>query len=144
MSWRSIVLASTWCLTSLLAPGQEQSEGPANEKAQKTFKEASESERKHDMHWALEGFKKADKQDGGHCLACQRQVIKYGVELGEWKTAELAAEEMVAEAQGERDTAIAHYQFAVVLMDEGLQKHKNELFAHSHEEITKALADYSN
>src|ERR1700704_600349 len=91
MSWRSIVLASTWCLTSLLAPGQEQSEGPANEKAQKTFKEASEFERKHDTHWALEGFKKADKQDGGHCLACQKKMIKYGIELQDWKTAETAA-----------------------------------------------------
>src|SRR5258707_5769146 len=36
--------------------------------------------------------------------------IKYGVELAEWKTAELAAEEMVAGAQGEKNTAIAHYQ----------------------------------
>jgi thiol-disulfide isomerase/thioredoxin len=142
MRFARISLALACVLTPVLA--QEMNEGPTNEKAQKTYKEAFEYLHQHRKEWALEGFKKADKQDGGHCLACQRQMIKYGVELGEWKTAELAGEEMVAEAQGERDTAIAHYQFAVVLMDEGLQKHKNEFFAHSHEEITKALAAYAN
>src|SRR4029077_11668027 len=39
---------------------------------------------------------------------------------------------------------IAHYQFAVVLLDEGQQRHKEELFARAHEEITKALAAASN
>lgn len=142
MRFACISLALACVLTPVLA--QEMNEGPTNEKAQKTYKEAFEYLHQHRKEWALEGFKKADKQDGGHCLACQRQMIKYGVELGEWKTAELAGEEMVAEAQGERDTAIAHYQFAVVLMDEGLQKHKNEFFAHSHDEIAKALAAYAN
>jgi peroxiredoxin len=66
------------------------------------------------------------------------------VELGEWKTAELAAEEMVAGAQGEKNTAIAHYQFAVVLLDEGIQKRKDELFVRSHEESAKALATVAN
>jgi len=47
--------------------------------------------------WALDSFKKADKEDGGNCLACQKQMIKYGRELGEWKAAELAVEEMVSQ-----------------------------------------------
>ena len=55
MSLRGIVLASVfWCCCLTLLLGQEQGEGPTNEKAQKTFKEASELERKHDAHWALE------------------------------------------------------------------------------------------
>jgi len=72
--------------------------------------------------------KKADKQDGGHCLACQKQMIKYGEELGEWKTAELGAEEIVAQAQGPKDTALAHYQLALVLLNEGMQRHKDDIF----------------
>ncbi|HXN23055.1 MAG TPA: TlpA disulfide reductase family protein [Candidatus Dormibacteraeota bacterium] len=138
----SITLALSCVLTPVLA--QEKTDGPTNEKAQKTYKEALASLHEHRIESALEGFKKADKQDGGHCLACQKQMIKYGVELGEWKIAELAAEEMVAGAQGERDTAVAHYQFAVVLMDKGLQKHKDEFFARAHEEISKALAAHAN
>jgi hypothetical protein len=93
---------------------------------------------------AFEDFKKADNQDGGHCLACQEQMIKYGVEFGDWKAAELGAAEIVAEARGERETALAHYQLAVVLVDEGQQKHKDEFFARAHEEIAKALAAHAN
>jgi len=51
---------------------------------------------------------------------------------------------MVAEAQSEKETALAHQQFAVVLMDEGLRKHKDEFFSRAHEESTKALAAYAN
>ena len=93
---------------------------------------------------AVDEFKKADKQDGGHCHPCQKQMIKYGAELGEWKDAELGAQEMIADAQGDKDIALAHYQLAVVLMNEGQQKHKDEMYARGHDEITKALAAAAN
>jgi thiol-disulfide isomerase/thioredoxin len=129
-------------LTPALA--QVKTEGPTDEKAQKTFEKAQKYLHERHKDAALDEFKKADKQDGGHCLACQKQMIKYGEELGEWKTAELGAEEIVAQAQGPRDTALAHYELAVVLLDEGLQRHKDDLFARSHEEVGKALAAVSN
>ena len=71
-------------------------------------------------------------------------MIKYGIELGEWKTDELAAEEMIAEAQSDKDRAIAHYQCAVVFMQEGLRKHKDEYFTRAHDEISKVLVAYAN
>jgi peroxiredoxin len=128
-------------LLILLVPAsaQEQAGGPSTEKAQKSYKEALEHLKQRREFAALESFKKADKQDGGHCLACQKQMIKYGVDLGEWKTAEFGAEEMLSSVQGDRDTALAHYELALVLMNEGLQKHKDEYFARSHEECVKAL-----
>jgi thiol-disulfide isomerase/thioredoxin len=130
----------------LISPSvaQEKVDGPTNEKAQKTYKSALEYLHGRKPTLALDDFKKADKQDGGHCLACQKQMIKYGIEFGEWKTAELAAEEMVAEAQGDRETAVAHYQFGLVLLDEGLDKHKDDIFARAHEESLKALTAYAN
>jgi peroxiredoxin len=136
-------IASVCLLLSFLlfpAVPQESSDGPTNEKAQKTYKEALELLKKHEHAWALEDFKKADKQDGGHCRICQKQMIHYGIELAEWKTAELGAEELAAAAQSARDIAVAHYQLAIVLMDEGMQKHKDEIFARAHEECLKALA----
>jgi len=129
-------------LTPILA--QEKTGGPTDEKAQKTYEKALKSLREHRKEEALDDFKKADKQDGGHCLACQKQMIKYGEELGEWKTAELGAEEIVAQAQGPKDTALAHYQLALVLLNEGMQRHKDDIFVRSHEEIGKALAAASN
>jgi thiol-disulfide isomerase/thioredoxin len=129
-------------LTPVLA--QEKTGEPTDEKARKTYENALKSLHERKTEWALDDFKKADKQDGGHCLACQKQMIKLGKELGEWKTAELGAEEIIAEAQtqGPKDAAIARYQLALVLMGEGLQKHKEEVFARAHDELGKALAAY--
>ncbi len=64
MRFACISLALACVLTPVLA--QEMNEGPTNEKAQKTYKEAFEYLHQHRKEWALEGFKKADKQDGGH------------------------------------------------------------------------------
>ena len=134
-----IVLTSLtmfFLLTAALA--QEKKEEPADEKALKTYEKALKSLHEHKTEFALDDFKKADKQDGGHCLGCQKQMIKLGRQLGEWKTAELGAEEMAAQVQGPKDTAIAHYQLAVVLFEEGLQKHKEEVFARSHGRLGRA------
>ena len=130
--------------TAVLLPAQEKSEGPTNEKAQKTYKQAEEYRHQYRKDAALDAFKKADRQDDGHCLACQRNMVKYGMELGDWKTAEIGAQEMIAQAQGAKNIAIAHYTLGVVLYIEGVQKHKQDLFAAAHEELTKALASAPN
>ncbi len=119
---------------------QSAPEGPTSEKAQKSYKDALEAVRLRRNDFALEDFKKADKQDDGRCLACQKKMIQYGLELHEWKMAQLAAEEMVAEAQGDKSVALAHFELGFVLFNEGLDKHKDEFFARAHEEFTKAIA----
>jgi hypothetical protein len=52
----------------------------------------------------------------------------------------VVAEEMVAQAQREKNAAMAHYQFGTLLAHEGMDKHKDDLFARAHEELLKALA----
>lgn len=123
---------------------QESADGPTNEKAQKTYEEALEYLQKRQREAAFESFKKADKQDGGRCHPCQKRIIKYAVESGDWKAAETAAGEMVAEAQGNKEVAFAHYELGVVFMDEALSKHKEEVFSRAHDEMTKALAAIPN
>lgn len=142
MRYSRILFIFVCAVTPLMA--QNQPEGPTNEKAQKSYKEALEYVAKQKTDYALDSFKKADKQDDGHCLACQRKMIKYGVRLGEWKTAQTAAEEMVAEAQGDKNVALAHFQLGIVLFDEGENKHKEELFNRAHDEFAKALAAAAN
>jgi thiol-disulfide isomerase/thioredoxin len=93
---------------------------------------------------ALDSFKKADKQDEGHCLTCQQKMIQYGIELHDWKTAQLAAGEMVAHAQGPRNVAIAHFESGFVFFEEGLDRRKDEFFSESHDELAKALAAAAN
>ena len=142
MRFALMSLAMVLVLTPVLA--QEKKEEPTDEKARKTYENALKSLREHKREWALDDFKKADKQDGGHCLACQKQMVKLGKELGDWKTAELGANEIIteAQAQGTGDAAIARYQLALVLLQQGLQKHKEEIFVRAHDELNKALAAY--
>ncbi|MGC1450693.1 MAG: TlpA disulfide reductase family protein [Candidatus Sulfotelmatobacter sp.] len=139
MRYLALALALACILAPILAQ-EKTDEGPTNEKAQKTYKEGMDYLHRRLTDLALGSFKKADKQDDGHCLACQQKMIKYGIELREWKTAETAAEEMVAQAQGVKSVALAHYQFGALLSHEGREKHKDELFTRAHDEMLKALA----
>jgi thiol-disulfide isomerase/thioredoxin len=141
---RAAIVLALACLV-LPAFGQEKVEdGPTSEKAKKAYREAFEYLHQRRTEAALEGFKKADKQDGGRCMPCQRKVIQYGMELREWKSAETAGEEIIAEAQGPKEVALAHYDFGMVLLYEGLDKHKDEIVIRAHEEMTKALAAAAN
>ncbi|HZQ19834.1 MAG TPA: TlpA disulfide reductase family protein [Terriglobales bacterium] len=137
-----VLLIFSCTVTSLLA--QETNDGPTNEKAQKSYKQAVEYLHQREHALALDDFKKADKQDNGHCGACQKQMIKYGLELRDWKTAELAAQERVEGAHSNRDQAIAHFNFGMVLMNEALDRKKDDLFLRVHDEMTKAVAAYAN
>jgi hypothetical protein len=132
----SIIVVVLICLAGSSFARQD-TEGPTDEKAQRTYKEASEYLQKHMNESALDAFKKADKQDGGHCMACQKKMIKYGILLADWKTAEQAANELVTEAKAPTELALAHYEVAIVLMDEGMVKRKDEFYSGAHDELTK-------
>jgi len=122
--------------------GQDKATGPTSEKAQKSYKQGMEAVGHHDLPFALDKFKHADKQDGDRCMACQKQVMKYGMMMGDWKAAESAAGEMLSEAEDDKSKAIAHYNLGMILMNEGLARHKDELFQRVHEEMTQALSLY--
>ena len=141
---RYLTVVAACMAFSALVWSQDQPEGPSNEKAQKTYHEALDYLHRHMTEPALESFKKANKQDGGHCRDCQRKMIKLGIELHDWKAVEAAAEDMVASAEGAKNVALAHYQLGIVFMDEGLDKHKDELFTRAHEEMVKAVASAPN
>lgn len=140
----AILLVICCTLTPLKAQQANDNEGPTSEKARKTYNQGLEYLNKHQHGLALDSFKKADKQDGGHCLGCQRKILKYAVELHDWKSAEAAGEQMIASAQGNKNLAIAHYSLGMVWMNEALSKKKDELYAGAHDEMTKALTSYPN
>jgi thiol-disulfide isomerase/thioredoxin len=139
-----IVLLLVCTLTPWLTGQGNKAEGPTKEKAQRTYRQALDYVHKRMYESALESFKKADKQDDGECHECQKQIIKYAMEFRDWKGAEAAGEEIVAQAKQPRDVAVAHYQLGIVFFRAGMDKHKDELFARSHEEMSKALAAVGN
>ena len=137
------ILLIVACLVSAWAQ-DDSFKGPTNENAKKTYQEGLNFLHDRQTGPALDAFKKADKQDGGHCIACQHNMVKYGVQLGDWKAAESAGEELIAEVQKPRELALAHYRMGLVLWNEALERHKDEVFNRCHEEMTKALAAAPN
>jgi thiol-disulfide isomerase/thioredoxin len=133
------VLILIMCTVESL-PAEDAAPGPTNEKAQKTYNNALQYIHDRMTRAALDEFKKADKQDDGHCIACQKKMLEYATDFRDWKTAEMAAEELIPEAHGATDIALAHYDFAIVLKLEGEDKHKDEFYSRAHDEIIKALA----
>ena len=114
--------------------------GPTDTKAQKTYAEALDWLKHNDKPVALNNFKKADQQDGGHCAACQKQMIQLGEKLGDYKTAEVAAAEQVGQAHTPAEIAEAHMQLGVILLHEGSAKGKDEAFVEADKEFKTVLA----
>ena len=113
----------------LRVPAQDSTRGPTDKKAQKTYQQGLEYLQKRDSGLALWYFKKADQQDGGHCLPCQQQMVQLGLQQRDWKAAEDGASELATQMQEPKYQAIARHSLGTALMNEGLEKHQNELIA---------------
>jgi hypothetical protein len=88
--------------------------------------------------WAIEGFKKAAKQDG-HCIACDQQIINLALELDGYKAAMSAGQHIITLVHNPKDVAAAHYLFATALLHAGSAKHKDDLLNQSEQEFKAAL-----
>jgi outer membrane protein assembly factor BamD (BamD/ComL family) len=78
MKFVQLAFALMFLVSPILAQ-EKKDEGPSSEKAQKSYKEAMDYLHRRMVGSALDTFKKADKHDGGRCLACQRQIVKYAL-----------------------------------------------------------------
>ena len=119
--------------------GQTTNSGPTESKAQKTYAEGLQELRQHHYFDALDKFKKANKQDGGHCYDCLKQVLALAPQVGDSKAADAAALELIAEARSPMEAADAHYQRGILLLQEGIAKKKTELFEESDQEFKAVL-----
>lgn len=146
---KNVISGGVICLVSLLG-GQwlqaQQAAGPTDAKAQKTYANGVDWEKRHFYDSAIGSFKKADKQDGGHCVACQQQVIRLGLETGDFKSADAAAQEVIAEtpASDVKALALAHENRASVLLREGMNQNKDDAYAEADKEFKTALTEYPN
>jgi thiol-disulfide isomerase/thioredoxin len=124
----------------------EQPQGPTDPKAQKTYASGMDWLQHRDYLAALGSFKKADKQDGGHCVACKNQIIDICLKIGDFKGADQAAREMIEEtpAADAKGLALAHDERATVLLREAMNKNKDDLYAEADKECKAALSAYSN
>ena len=94
--------------------------GPADPKAKKTFDEATKLMQEHHWAFALDGFRKADKQDGGHCVPCEYRAWEAAGEIGNFKAARTQAELMLAQVTNPVDKAMAQFLLGRTYLAEGI------------------------
>jgi hypothetical protein len=69
--------------------------GPSDPKARKNYDDAMKQLKDDHAALALDGFRKADKQDGGHCVACELAAWEAAMEAADFKAAREQATAML-------------------------------------------------
>jgi thiol-disulfide isomerase/thioredoxin len=135
-----VPLLAFCCLPVVAQNSSAKPDGPTDPRAQKSFEEGLALEAKHHETFALDSFKKADKQDGNHCAACAEKVVTLATAEGDYKLANAAALELIALAETPKAQVAAYVSRAEVLMAEGKNKKKPEAFADGEKELDAAIA----
>ncbi len=130
------------CAASLQAAAfaQANSGEPTNPKATKTFAEAVEWEHRGSLEAALDSYRKANKQDGGHCSTCLDRAYKLALEIGDYKAAEAVVTDQMLIAGADADRADLHFRLALALQRQGVKEKKDTYFTDSLDEFKTALA----
>ena len=112
---------------------------PTDQKARKTFADAIQFERHRDLRAAIDEFRKANKQDGGHCGECVKRAYKLAMEINDFKNAEDSARDMFTQAPTTDEKAVAHFHLAMALQRQGIYGKKDKCFSESCDEFKAAL-----
>jgi thiol-disulfide isomerase/thioredoxin len=126
--------------SAALCFAQASADGPTSPKAQKTFADAAQLEKKQMYSFALDAYRKADKQDDAQCAACEDKIVSLGVLTGDWKAAERASDERMQKAKTPAALVQAHTLQAQVELSEGRKKKQQPLFAKAVADCDAALA----
>lgn len=129
-----------WFATNLF--GQAPTAGPTSKKAQKSYQQGLDELQNRATGVALYYFRQADKEDDGKCLPCEGQMIQVGLEHHDWKAVEDGASELALQVQDPKQQAIAYHYLGLGFMNEGLDKHQDDLLGRAHDEFSKAIALY--
>jgi thiol-disulfide isomerase/thioredoxin len=112
---------------------------PTDAKARKTYSAAVDWLKKGGKAEAIDNFRKANKQDGGHCTECLRQAYTLAISIGQYKDAENIAREWLPATQTDTDRATVHYRIALALQQQGIAGKKEKCFDESCDEFKTAL-----
>lgn len=115
-------------------PGQ-----PADPKARNTFAGAMEWQKRGDKSVAVDEFRKANRQDGGHCGECLRRAYDLANSIADYKAASDVARDWLQQATTDAGKSQAHYRLGMALQREGVTSKKDKFFDESSEEFKTAL-----
>jgi thiol-disulfide isomerase/thioredoxin len=112
---------------------------PADPKAKQTFEDAVTLLKKHQFTFALDGFRKADKQDGGHCVPCEMKAYLAARESQDFKAAREETGLMLEHVTSSTDKAQVHYMTGAICLSEGLRDNHGKSFEAADSEFQAAL-----
>lgn len=114
--------------------------GPTDPKARKTFAEAADWLRHSDKSSAIRNYRKANKQDGGHCSACLERAYSLAIEIGDYKEAVNIVQDWLPAAENDAMKSTLHFRMGIALQREGMAEKKDKYFSESSDEFKTALA----
>jgi thiol-disulfide isomerase/thioredoxin len=120
-------------------PKSPQPGEPTDPKAQKTYAGAIEFERHGMKSAAISEFRKANKQDGGHCARCVDRAFRLAFEIGDNKAAEAVIADQIPLATNDEDRAELHFRMALAQQRQGISDKKEKCFIDSCQEFKTAL-----
>jgi thiol-disulfide isomerase/thioredoxin len=112
---------------------------PADPKAKQTFEDAVKLLKKHDYTFALDGFRKADKQDGGHCVPCEMKAYIAARESQDFKAAREETGLLLEHVTSSADKAQVHYMTGAICLSDGLRSNHEKSFEAADSEFQAAL-----
>ena len=121
--------------TESVKPGE-----PTDPKARKTFASAIDWERHGHDDAALDDFRKANKQDSGHCWECLWRAYRLAVTRGQYQVAIDIARDWLPVAQSDVDKATVHFRLGIAQQDQGVKETKEKALAESSDEFKAVLA----
>jgi thiol-disulfide isomerase/thioredoxin len=102
--------------------------GPTDAQAKKTYDDAMKQLKGDHAVFALDGFRKADKQDGGHCVLCELEGWEAAMEMADFKAARELATAMLANVTIPGYKAQAQYMLGKAWLSDGVRDKKEKQF----------------
>ena len=121
-------------------PGPPKPGEPTDPRARKTYANAIGYEHDRMKAAAVGEYRKANKQDGGHCSKCVDRAYRLAIEIGDNRAAEEVVEDQIPLAETNADRAELHYRLALAQQRQGIHDKKEKCFADSCQELKTTLA----
>jgi thiol-disulfide isomerase/thioredoxin len=140
LQWLAASALLAGCVAAGAASDQPKPGEPTDPKARKTFNDAVNWERQGAKSIAIDEFRKANKQDGGHCSECLSRAYQLALDINDFKNAENVVRDWLTAAQTDADRANDHFRLAMALQRQGEAEKKDRCFSDSCDEFKTALA----
>jgi thiol-disulfide isomerase/thioredoxin len=142
VTFTAVSSASRAIQPDLAKPDAPKPGEPTNPQARKTYASAFGWMKNREYSFALDEFRKANKQDGGNCWLCLDRAYGLAIKLGAYKDAIAIARDMVTAAPVDPDKAYTHFRLAMALQQQGLYEKKDkqqQCLSESSDEFKSAL-----